>query len=44
MRTNKELDQYLNASASGGSDALYLVKYITDKRRNKKKSYYQPLD
>ena len=44
MRTNKELDQYLNASASGGLDALYLVKYMTDKRRNKKKSYYQPLD
>ena len=44
MRTNTELNEYLNASESSGIDALYLVKYVTDKRRNKKKSFYQPLD
>ena len=43
LMTNSELKGFLNESVSGGLDALYLIKYLPDARKNKK-LVYEPLD
>ena len=41
--TNSELKGFLNESVSGGLDAIYLIRYLPDARKNKK-LVYKPLD
>jgi hypothetical protein len=43
INTNSEIKGFLAESVSGGLDAIYLVKYIADKRKSKT-SIYKPLD
>ena len=44
INTNSEIKGFLAESVSGGLDAIYLVKYIADKRKGKKTVIYKPLD